>query len=53
MWELKGFGIKKEDVLAYLMKHIMMKIEKKNCGGGRQPASETGELKAGFSKENN
>jgi len=42
---------KKEDVLAYSVKHIMMKIENKK--EGRQPEPETGEMKAGFSKENN
>jgi len=49
---IEGLRDKKEDVLAYSMKHITMKIERKKKEG-RQPEPEAGELKAGFSKENN
>jgi hypothetical protein len=48
---IEGLRGKKVDVLVYPMKHIITKIEKKKRG--RQPAPETGKLKAGFSKENN
>jgi hypothetical protein len=50
-----GLRDKKEDILAYSMKHIMTKIENKNGGGERERnlRQKRGELKAGFSKENN
>jgi hypothetical protein len=47
---IEGLRDKKVDVLVYPMKYNIRKIENKKWG--RQPAPETGKLKAGFSKEN-